>query len=372
MSLWNKILVALIAVAGLPLFFLAMATLKVHKYWAESAQKHNDALARVEKRIEESSAGVEQDGKLVKPGIRQLSLELNKLLLDRRRAWFNCDPKLIKLGRDDGTAEITVTVEQPSPHGIFGSDPKDARNKKTVLYAFDEIGVDKKGQYIGEFTATPVDGKQILLKPTARLNAREINRLDKLSKAKPRVAWTLYEMLPRDNRALFADLDAKTLKAILPAEVVSEYLKDGKPGEQDDPKDRIQGGKYVRQLRDYGVILGDDQRQRILLADSIENAKRDKQLIDQALAEARKQEEACKKDIAAATQNLKGSAGQRDVAAAYRKKLAEKLAAIEALVARLIETNRALAGQIAKFQLEAAERIDQRTRAMAQSGAERR
>ena len=44
---------------------------------------------------------------------------------------------------------------------------------------------------------------------------------------------------------------------------------------------------------------------------------------------------------------------------------------MQAWIARLAETNRAMAGQIAKFQLEAAERIDQRTRVMAQSGAGR-
>ena len=45
---------------------------------------------------------------------------------------------------------------------------------------------------------------------------------------------------------------------------------------------------------------------------------------------------------------------------------------MQAAIARFIEKNQAMAGQIAKYQLEAAERIDQRTRAMAQSGAGRR
>ena len=108
------------------------------------------------------------------------------------------------------------------------------------------------------------------------------------------------------------------------------------------------------------------------MSDSIEAAANDKQLLDEALADARKQEEGCKKDIAKATKDLKKSAGQRDEVAAYRKQLEDKLAAIQALVARLIATNQAMAGQMAKFQLQAAERIDARTRAMAQSAAERR
>ena len=62
----------------------------------------------------------------------------------------------------------------------------------------------------------------------------------------------------------------------------------------------------------------------------------------------------------------------QDHRADKHKKLEDKLAAMQALVARLIATNQAMAGQMAKFQLQAAERIDARTRPMAQSTAERR
>jgi hypothetical protein len=303
---------------------------------------------------------------VVQPGIRQVGMELNKLLLDRRRAWFQCDPK-IKVG-DDGTAEITVTIDQPVPHGIVEKDKK----AKAVLYAFEEAdvreaNVQKKGQYLGEFTAVSAGDKQVTLTPTAKLTPREVQRLRKAKRP-----WVLYEMLPRDNHELFAGLSEAEMKAVLPPGSLPEYLKDGKPATQDDSKDRVQGGKYVRQLRDYSVLLADEQQHRSRLSDTIEAAKRDKQLIDDALADARKQEEACKRDIAAATGDLKGSAGQRDTVAGYRKKLEEKLAAMQKRVDDLIALNQDMANQIAKFQLQAAERIDQRTRGMAQSGAERR
>lgn len=345
------------------MLFLAMWTLKTHKYWAELAQRHERRIEQLGDESQRLAEGLQKEGELVEPGIRQVNLELYKLLLDRRRAWFHCDPKLIKVG-DDGTAEITLSIEQPVPHGIAD------KNKKAVVYAFEEADVQKKGQYLGEFAASGVDDKRVLLTPTAKLTTREINRLKKLAKTKG--PWVLYEMLPRDNHELFAGLGDEQLKALLPAGVLPEYLKDGKPAAPDDPKERVQGGKYVRQLRDYGVLLGADQEKRILLSDSIEAAANDKQLLDEALADARKQEEGCKKDIAKATKDLKKSAGQRDEVAAYRKQLEDKLAAIQALVARLIATNQAMAGQMAKFQLQAAERIDARTRAMAQSAAERR
>ena len=159
---------------------------------------------------------------------------------------------------------------------------------------------------------------------------------------------------------------------MLPAASLPEYVKDGKPAAPDDPKERVQGGKYVRQLRDFGVLLAAAQMRRILLNDSIEAGKKDKQLVDDALADAREQEEACKKDIAAAAKDLKKAVGQRDEVAAYNERLEKKLAAMQALVARLTATNQAMAGRMAKYQLQAAERIDARTRAMAQSAAERR
>ena len=241
-----------------------------------------------------------------------------------------------------------------------------------MLYAFEQTDVQKKGQYLGEFRVSSVADKKITLTPTGKLSDREVARLAKLAKPRTKGPWVLYEMLPRDSHELFAGLSDEQLKAMLPAASLPEYLKDGKPAAQDDPKERVQGGKYVRQLRDFDVLLAAAKMHRILLDDSIEAGKKDKQLVDDALADAREQEEACKKDIAAATKVLKKANRQRDEVAGYRERLEKKLAAIEALVARLTATNQAMAGRMAKYQLQAAERIDARTRAMAQSAAERR
>jgi hypothetical protein len=344
MCIWNKVLVGLIGVASAVLLFLAMWTLKTHQYWSDLAEKH-------EQRIKQLS---DQNESLV-PSIRQLRLDLDKRLLDRRRAWFHCIPKI---KRGDGTAEVMLTIDKPSPHGIAA---------KTVLYAFDETDAQKKGQYLGEFAAAGVSGKQVTLKPTGKLSNRELDRLVKATRP-----WVLYEIMPRDNRNLFTGLSDDQKRSLFPADVLPEYLKDGKEAAPDDPTDRVVAGKFVRPVWDYGALFRSERDYRILLTDSIAAAKSDKQLIDEALAEARTQEEAGKKDVAATAEDLKGAARQQEVVTDYNKKLEEKLAAIQAMVAQLIATNQAMAGQIAKFQLEAARRIDQRTRAMAQSGAERR
>jgi hypothetical protein len=248
--------------------------------------------------------------------------------------------------RNAGTAEVVLTIDQPAPHGMAA---------KTVVYAFDEADVRKNGRYLGEFVVSGVDQKQAALVPAAALSPRQ---MDDLEAAKG--TWVLYEIMPRDNHEIFASLSEADKQAMLPAESLPEYLND-----------RVVDGKYVRALRDYDVLLDAEQAQRILLRDSIEAAREDKRLMEEAVAEAEKLREACRKDIATAEIDLKDAVRQRDLVAAHRQRLADKLAAVQALVAQLIEKNQAMAGRIAKYQLEAARRIDDRARAMVRSGTER-
>ena len=356
MSIWNKVLVGLICLASPFFFYLAARMLKTTEHWSGTAARMQKQIDRLEKENEQLIEGVVNADGSVEPGIRQLGIELHKLLVDRRRAWFKCVPS-IKLGRDDGTAEITVTINKPDPHGIA---------EKTVLQAFAEADTRKTGRYLGEFTVTTEStGKQVTLVPTKRLTDREIDKLEKARKAK--YSWMLYELMPQDSRDIFASLSDEQKRSLFPASHVSEYLKDGKPAAEDDPRERVVGGKYVRQLLDYGVLFNAEHEKQTLLRDSIEATTRDKKLVEDALILGREQEEACKRDISTATEDRVKFFLQRDVVAAHLKILQEKVVAMRAAVERFIERNRAMAGQIAKSQLEAARRIDRRTRAMARS-----
>ncbi len=355
MSIWNKALLVLIGLAAVPFFFLAGRVLQTRKYWAELAQKFEKRIDQVQNENFRLAEGTTKDGQPTGEGIRQVQLHLFKLTVDRRRAWANCLAK-VKTGAADGTAEVTVTTD--APHGIAA---------KTVVYAFDDAEVQQKGRYLGEFVITKATEKQITFVPTTRLNQREIESL----RAANNRPWRLYEELPRDNREVFAALSDEQKREIFPAPIAEEYVKDGKPAVEVGPTDRIVDGKYVRPLHNFNVLLSAERDHRILLTDAIEAATRDLKLAQEALADARKQEEACKKDIAAIRVELKEAGRQREVVANYRKQLEKKLDDMQAWVAQLIETNQAMAGQLAKFQLDAAERIDQRTRAMARIGTGR-
>ncbi|MCE5268096.1 MAG: hypothetical protein LLG00_09445 [Planctomycetaceae bacterium] len=357
MSIWNKVLVGLIAVASLGFFYLATRTLKTHSAWHTRAVAQASQIAQLKTDSQNLQDGVTRDG-AVEPGIRQIQLDLDRLLADRRRAWFGCPARVNNVNRGQGTADIALTVDKPSPHGIAA---------RTVVYAFEDSNDRRRGQYLGEFVVEKVAGKQLSLRPAVGMTTREVEAL-----AAARGTWSLYELMPRDNHEAFAGLSDAQLKSILPAGSASEYLKDGKPAAKADPKDRVVDGKYVRPLLDYDVLFRDQQQKRILLVDSIEAATRDKALAQESLALAKKQVEACARDVAKAKEELAVALAQRKLVSDYLAKFQETLGKVQAVIKQTLQGNQAKARRLATLQLQAVEQIDRRTRAMALSPSEKR
>jgi hypothetical protein len=355
MSIWNKVLVGLIIAVSLGMFLMGAWALKTSTAWSQAVNLREKQTKHYLEDNEQLANGV--PGQPGEPGVRQMRIDLHKLLVYRQGVWSDCVAK-VKLLPEERTAEVTVTIGQPLPHGIA---------KGTVLYAFELTDVRKKGRYLGQFVTTAESDKQITLHPAVKLNEREI---DKLKSTKS--LWLLYQLMPQDNHDTFASMTEAELKALLPAEVVAEYIKDGKPATKDDKPQRVVGGKYVRPLRDYVILFGWLREHCILLQDTIEADKRDKQLIVEALALAKEQEEDARKEVALAGAEKDEMNRQKDIVASYRAQLEARVKALDEVVARLIKNNQALADQIASCQLEAARRIDERTRTMAQSSPERR
>ena len=350
MSIWNKILAWFVGITALAFFYLAARTLQTHAYWKKTAQSFEQAIKKVDA---DNKKLLEGDPKAAQVGIRQINIELDKVLLDRRRVWTNCEAKA-RVGREDGSAEVLVTIDRPDPPGIADN---------TVLYAFEETPVEKRGRYLGEFKVTKVAGKDVTLAPTSMLNTRELDRL-----AVAKQPWILYEIMPRDNHETLARLSGDQKKAMLPADTLQEYLKDGKPADKDDPAERVADGNYVRQLRDYQVLFDNDVENRTVMDQRLKAVTQDTNLLKVALDQAQKQEEVCKADIATAKEELAKITRERTLVADVSKAIDAKVAEVGAEISKLLEKNQAMAGHIAQQQLDAAERIDQRTRAMAQSG----
>jgi len=390
MSIWNKVLVGLIAVAALVFWYMSMRTLKTQQYWRELVEDYQNAIEQVEQQNQWLREGREQDGKLLVMGIRQTKLELEKVLLDRGRVWYNCTPEATP--QTAQTGEVRVTTDLPDPHGI---------TVDTVLYVFEQTPVEQGGAYLGAFVADQVAAKQVALKPAFKFTAAELQRL-----SRSQGPWVMYDKLPADNYYLFADLDEDQLRKLLPAESVEEYLHHGEEASWEDveqwgvdgvvvdenglPLLDDQGrkipnrdGVFRRRLRDYAALLhaapyGEQydalipsrRSRQTLLTDLIAIMQRDVQFMQAAAADAKRQVTFRQNEIASLKADLAKIRAERDAVAAHRQRLEQKLKELKAFVEKMLEQNRTMAAQIARIQLEAARRIEARTRAMAQSAEE--
>jgi len=348
MSIWNKVLVGLIIVALLPFFYLAARTLKTHKAWRDAARKYEADIRQFQKKDAEIVNGSQGN-----PGLRQLRVELHRLAVDRGRAWHNCEAKIAKVDKAKGDAEIRI-ADLPEPNTL-------ADKGKIVVYAFEESDIRDKGRYLGEFRVTPGD-KQVILQPVHTLTARECSRL-----SSARGPWVLYETMPHDSHAAFAGLTDEDKSTMLPPERAAEYVKHGKPAAADDPQDRVADGNYVRRLRDYKTLFDLDRKNLADMIDLAESAQTDNALLETALAKAKLQEAALEKQIAESKKKLAKAERERDIVNSHRENLEKGAAVAVATIKQLMETNQAMAGQLAHAQWDASRRIDQRIRAMAKS-----
>jgi hypothetical protein len=375
MSIWNKILLGVILAASLAMFYMAMRTLQTHRYWGDLANRFDKKIKDVEQQNRELEFGTDAGDGAAKPGIRQLELAIQKLTTLRGRVWYNCLPQQ----PNPQTGQVRVATDLPDPSGIAVN---------SVLYVFEEAEVSKGGRYIGEFKVDEVAEKLVALKPARKLVPWELQQLTESVGKKG--SWVMYEQMPVDNHELLARLSEAEKKALLPADSVEDYLRDGQPAtwEQmdewgvkglllddqgnllvDKQGARVPGAKgvYSRQLRDYGTLLEDFDRQRTLLFDLREATERDKKLVQDALAQAQAQIQACAKDIAETKADVAKLRAERDAVAQLHDSLNRRAADLRKEVTRLIEANQGIAGQIAKIQLDATRKIDARTRAVVQS-----
>jgi hypothetical protein len=358
MSIWNKVLLWLIGLASIGFLILAARTLQTHSYWLDTAQKLQKSIGD-----EGAKTGVREEISQLKTEIAKERIELHHLLVDRPQVWPKCTAQ-VKV--DDAKAAATILAgDLAVGHGIAAN---------STLYAFEEPAAGSPGRYLGEFNVTQAAEKQITLQSAYPLSPLEIKSL-----RESRGLWTFYNVLPPDNHETFTQLTDEEKKAVLPAETLADYVKDGKPAGPQDPKERIDAnGNYVRQLRDYTEMLNYGRRQKTILFDEIEAVKRDKALVEESLADAQRQVQFAQNAIGELKTLLAKKEKERDDVAKFDadKKLAggvlkllqDKLALIDEIVKRLIEENKAMAGQIAQKQWEATRMIDARIRAMAQNG----
>ena len=338
MSIWNKVLIGLILVISPAFFFFGVRALKTHQYWQEIASKLEPKIEEVKKENDILKDGA-PDGTR---GVRQVKLDLHKILLDRGRVWTNVTPG----GFDAQTGAVAATTDLPDPSGI---------EVDTVLHVFEEKPVEEGGHYLGQFIVKGKADKQLQLQPAVKMTPAETERLKQ-----SRGPWVLRDVVPVDDHDIFAGVDEAKMRAMLPDASEEGYLKHGQPGPDGKPSSR--------DLRDYRVLMDTYYGHRAVLAELLEAAKRDNQYLQAALADAKQQEQFRNQEIDSLKTLLAEETRQLDAVTAHLKAVQDKLAELRTGVDQLIQSNRQTAGQVAQIQLEAIRRVDEETNRMARAG----
>ncbi|MGW8257137.1 MAG: hypothetical protein ACWGMZ_06610 [Thermoguttaceae bacterium] len=292
---------------------LILATLPVLFYMSArmlKTEQHWSRLAKQHKaaisKLQEQCRVLQEGAEIggkLQPGIDQVRAELKKLTVDRQRVWYNCKPS-VNVNRQTGAITITVIPDLPEGANLI---------EHTIVYAFEEAPANQGGRYVGEFKVRLVDGKQAVLEPAQKLLSSDLEKL-----ATSKGPWVIYDSLPHDGH-------------------------------------------------DYAFLF-DAYRSRITeLVDLQESAKRDLQLLNETLADAQKQVKFYQGQVTVFQAIAASFIQQRDVVDNYLDRLQKSYKAAKAAAANITKTNRTMAGQLAKIQLFATRRIDQRTTAMAQS-----
>jgi len=313
MSIWNKVLVGLNIVVGLAMLFFAARALKARSYWGESITLHEQAIAAIDKDKQLLIEGSEAEGK---PGIRQLKQEVERMVVGRGRVWRNSQPKVVQAGG------ATVVTQLPAPH-------KDA--VKTQLFVFEEPAGQGTGAYLGEFAVVAVADRQWQLQPVRPMTEAELARLQK-----SRGPWSMYEVMPGE-----------------PIEPPA--------GAQPKPDQAV----------DYQILFTDFYRQRAELKDRTTVTTDDAQTVEASEAGARQHLDLLHKDIASTKDEIKAMQAEHKLVAEHRAALEAKLDELKDAVAKTDQSNRATASELARLQLEAIRRIDERTSKVAQAAGAR-
>src|SRR5208283_1822867 len=111
MSIWNKILLALIFVVSLAFFHAAARTAKIYKHWSEKAyafeKKLNERTGEIA-RLRTADHEHPLDDKTI--GVRQLHIDLGRMLANRGRIWTKCEKQKAAIVAS-GIMQVAVSSE---------------------------------------------------------------------------------------------------------------------------------------------------------------------------------------------------------------------------------------------------------------------
>jgi cell division protein FtsL len=350
MSTWNKVLVGLIIVTSLVYFYFGALALKTHQAWQECYEGHEAALEKIAQQENELINGPE--------GLRALKVEVNKFTVDRGRVWPGAKP--LQFNPATGEASVVVTLPPPPPSAV-----------NLQLFAFEEPTQGKPhGDYLGEFTLKAVGGQlnqQWQLQPARALADDQKARIQQ-----SRGTWSLCELMPRAVPGYFELAEggqprAEAAPAAPPAKVEQSAPSGTAPAAEPSPRDTAK--PKLEYLADYEGLFTEFYRLRAVLTDAIASEQTDLAAMENSLTQAQQRIDQLNKEVADLKVELAKAETARDTVAAHRQAVENKVAELQSAIAQTQKANQAAVAEIARIQLEATRRIDERTRTMAQAGA---
>ncbi len=232
----QMILVFFILLFSLAFFYMAARNLRARKAWEDEVSQYKDKI----KETQEGDPNLAI--KLLSVKRDELRHRLVEATAERGRVWIGA----IKDKINPANGQITASFDQQEPKGL---EPD--KGGQAVVFVFEEADTadGKGGKYLGEFSVSSAQGKQVVLTPAGTPVQSELNSI-----AASKGPWDLYEIMPGDNHTLFAEAvadDPNALKKLLPQSSREEYARDRKPAKYDvtkypedqpkesDPADRV-------------------------------------------------------------------------------------------------------------------------------------
>ncbi len=280
------------------LLVLAAVSLQTQKVWRGQFVNLQSQIDAADQRLTALRGPTQIDEQQL--SLPQLQADLSRTLLHRGRVWrgatlANADQNTIKLDMSNWSNALCVRASvdeilEPQPvDGEAGAakqsaSPEIAEN--TLVHAFvnspaagladetksllfgesDVLQQETRGVcglpnvYVGHFIVAAVDGMTLTLQPVAALDEQQRVAM------KGQADWTLYEVLPADDHAVFEGLSEEALTALFSGnenvrieelkDVIREYVRDQTNSESQDPPERIHS--KVKFLSDYSVHVDVD------------------------------------------------------------------------------------------------------------------
>jgi len=371
MNLWNKILLGLIAVVSLAFFYFGARALRVHQSWRTRIDNAQSAIAAITEEEQEILNGTQD-----KLGIYQLQREVDRRIVGRGQAWFECQPLRDKI--DTATGTVSFVSKETGPH----PNPTGSQ-----VFVFRDPIYDREGKvtvpalYLGEFTVQKIDKNVWDVQPSKGmtedwLRGERLKRLaDTLTRlqANQATTWTIYRVLPKEN--IFQIAAEVAAEVPTPSAKTPQGPQPPQTGPQGDQEAAAQWRKLVEQysarLTDYEIVFNELYRELTARADSIHKAVQELQTIARDQSEAIALVDVLGQQNAAASAELTKQQAERDEVQYLYKRLNEKYWRLRTDIDETLKANQALAAEIARLQLEGLRRIRQRTEKVAQVSSSR-